>query len=163
MDLAAFLCFLPSHGRSRRKEEEVTVHMLFRKIVILSQNRYWAFGALLLWMGVIFSFSTLVGKETAGPPPLWYFIERKGAHVVEYAILTILAFHYFQLVFKQERFQKVLFLASVLALTYGVTDELHQFFVPFRGARFTDVAIDSGGILIASLGVLLFKKLKNRS
>lgn len=137
--------------------------MFFQKIVTLSQNRYWAFGALLFWMGVIFSFSTLVGKETAGPPPLWYFIERKGAHVVEYAVLTVLAFHYLQLVFKRERFQRVLLLACVLALTYGVTDELHQFFVPFRGARFTDVGIDGGGILIAGLGILLWKKLKNRS
>ncbi len=137
--------------------------MVFQKISLWWGNRYGAFCVLLFWMGVIFSFSTLVGKEVSGPPPLWYFIERKGAHVVEYAVLMILAFRYFERVFVQESFNRLLLLAGAFALMYGVTDELHQFFVPFRGARFTDVGIDAGGIILASLILLFWKQRKNRS
>lgn len=163
MDLVALLRPVSFDRRLRGKEEERIVCMFFQKIAVLSKNRYWAFGALLFWMGVIFSFSMLSGKETTGPTPLWYFIERKGAHVVEYGVLTILAFHYFQLVFTRERFQRVLVLASVWALAYGVTDELHQFFVPFRGAKFTDVGIDGVGIILAGLMIMLWTHIKNRS
>jgi VanZ family protein len=47
---------------------------------------------------------------------------------------------------------------------YATTDELHQFFVPFRGAKLTDVLIDGGGILLAVLGILFWRRVrKNRS
>lgn len=137
--------------------------MVFQKISLWWGNRYWAFVLLLVWMGVIFSFSMLSGKETSGPTPLWYFIERKGAHVIEYAFLMTLAFHYFQIVFKHESFRRVILLSGVFALTYGVTDELHQFFVPLRGARFMDVGIDSIGILFAGLFLFGMRQYKNRS
>lgn len=125
-------------------------------------SRAIAFVVLLLWMAVIFSFSMLSGKATVGPPPLWYFMERKGAHVVEYAILMLLSFHYFRLCFVRESFRKVVALAATFSLMYAATDELHQFFVPLRGARMTDVGIDGLGILLATL-LLFFWQKKNRS
>ncbi len=39
-------------------------------------------------------------------------------------------------------------LAFALALIYAASDEYHQSFVPGRGARITDVGIDSIGALI---------------
>ena len=114
-------------------------------------------------MGVIFSFSTLPGKETAGPPPLWYFIERKGAHVVEYAVLMLLAFHFFRRSFTRESLGRVLSVSATFALMYGATDELHQYFVPGRGAKLTDVLIDGGGIFLATAVLAFFMRNKNRS
>lgn len=114
-------------------------------------------------MAVIFAFSTLPGKETAGPPPLWYFIERKGAHVVEYAVLTVLAFRFFQLSFYRESLGRVLLLSALFALMYGATDELHQYFVPGRGSRFSDVVIDGLGVLLSAFLIVLFYRNKNRS
>lgn len=125
-------------------------------------SRFPAFVLLLAWMTVIFSFSMLSGKLTAGPPPLWYFIERKGAHVVEYAVLMVLSFQYFRLAFSRESFRWVLVLSAVFSLMYGVTDELHQFFVPLRGARMWDVGIDGIGILLAGILIALFQRNKNR-
>lgn len=116
----------------------------------------------LLWMSVIFLFSSFPGAATSGPPPLWYFIERKGAHVVEYAVLTVLLFRYFRLVFDRESFRRVLLLSCVLALAYATTDELHQFFVSYRGARLSDVAIDGAGVLLAGASLLLSRYMKNR-
>lgn len=128
----------------------------------LFRSRMIAFGMMLLWMGVIFAFSTLTGKETVGPPPLWYFLERKGAHVVEYALLMLFSFRYFRLCYGRESFKRVLVLAAGFALMYGATDELHQYFVPGRGARLTDVLIDGLGILLMSPLLSLWHKNKNR-
>lgn len=120
--------------------------------------------ALLLgWMAVIFFFSSLSGKQTAGPPPLWYFIERKGAHVFEYGLLMLLSFRYLLLSYRRESYNKILVVAALFSLMYGATDELHQFFVPLRGARFSDVLIDGLGILLMSLVLYLWYKNKNRS
>lgn len=126
-------------------------------------SRLLAFLTLLSWMAVIFFFSSLSGELTAGPPPLWYFLERKGAHVFEYGVLLILLFRYFSLTFFQESFIRVLSLSLGFALMYAATDELHQFFVPLRGAMISDVLIDGGGILLAILGIFYWKRLrKNR-
>ncbi len=134
--------------------------MLFQS---LYSSRILALILLLLWMAVIFGFSALSGKLTEGTPPLWYFIERKGAHVFEYAVLLLLSFHFFTLSFRRETFPRLLCFSVVFALAYAATDELHQFFVPFRGARLSDVLIDGLGILIASSMISFFRKTKNRS
>jgi VanZ family protein len=125
-------------------------------------SRVGALMVLLLWMAVIFSFSTLTGKATVGPPPLWYFLERKGAHVFEYAVLLFLSFRFFRLSFTQESLIRVLMVAALFSLAYGATDELHQFFVPLRGSKLSDVGIDGMGILIASLLVFFWHKKKHR-
>jgi VanZ family protein len=137
--------------------------MLMTRLGVFLSSRLGAFMLLLLWMGVIFGFSTLPGKETAGPPPLWYFIERKGAHVVEYAILMLLSFNFFRRSFTRESLSRVLLVSASFALMYGATDELHQYFVPGRGAKLTDVLIDGGGILLATSVLALFMRNKNRS
>lgn len=106
--------------------------------------------ALFLWMGVIFFFSSLSGVPTDFAPATWYIIERKSAHVFEYAVLTFLAFSFFSRVFKKESLPKVIFLAAVFSFMYGATDELHQFFVPYRGAKITDVLVDVLGIILTT-------------
>lgn len=135
--------------------------MLFRFLQAL-RSRQAAFWMMILWMGVIFSFSMLSGKETAGPPPLWYFLERKGAHVFEYAVLMILTFRYFFLSYTRESWAKILLLAAAFSLMYAATDELHQFFVPLRGARFSDVLIDGAGILLGSAALFFLMRNENR-
>lgn len=102
------------------------------------------------------------GRMTEGPPPLWYFLERKSAHVFEYAVLTILTFHYFRLSFLGETRMRIVVLAAFFSLMYGATDELHQFFVPLRGASMTDVAIDGIGVMVAAVLIFLFSPKKNR-
>lgn len=124
------------------------------------QVRITAFALLLFWMIVIFSFSMMSGKLTEGPPPLWYYLERKGAHVFEYALLMLLAFRYFRLTYVRESLGRILLLAASFSLMYGASDELHQFFVPLRGAQLSDVAIDGGGILLASLAIVLFRNFR---
>ena len=45
----------------------------------------------------------------------------------------------------------LIFLTIILAVLYGISDEVHQFFVPSRHFAFSDVMVNSCGILTASL------------
>lgn len=118
---------------------------------------------LLLWMVVIFSFSSLHGSAYPFDPTLAYYMERKGAHLVEYAVLMMLAVRFLYAIFPRETFLKVLLLAVVFSVTYGASDELHQFFVPYRGAKMSDVFIDSLGVLfVAGVYFLLYRRKKKK-
>ena len=105
-------------------------------------------------MGVIFFLSaqsTLpdLPKEPAGltlPPG-------KVAHVAVYAVLAALLV--FGLAAGRKPGWRALLLAFVGATLYGVTDELHQSFVPFRTPAWTDVALDSAGAALGAAGIAL--------
>lgn len=132
---------------------------MFRSLL---SSRGFIFLLLIFWMSVIFFFSSLSGKEAAGPPTLAYYLERKGAHVFEYAVLMFLSFRYLHLCFYRETISRLILSAGAFALMYGATDELHQYFVPLRGARMSDVLIDGLGILLAAIVIALFYRNKNR-
>jgi len=78
-------------------------------------------------------------------------------------VLTVLAVRFLYAIFLRETFSKVLLLATVFSITYGASDELHQFFVPYRGAKMSDVFIDSIGVLfIAGIYYVLYRKKKGK-
>lgn len=128
-----------------------------------------------LWMAVIFWFSSKVAKESdamsdgliakmtalfgfdlEGEALLefiskWQFLVRKAAHFAEYAVLGFLvanSFNSFGLFSKRWAF-----LPPAVSLLYAVSDEVHQYFVPGRACRFLDVSIDFCG---AAVGIGLF-------
>lgn len=114
---------------------------------------------LLFWMGVIFFFSSLPGSPNPFDPPLGYYLERKGAHVVEYAVLMALAVRFVFAFFPRETFSRILLLAGASSIAYAASDELHQFFVPYRGARMSDVLIDGTSVLfVACLYYLVYRR-----
>lgn len=76
------------------------------------------------------------------------FIVRKGAHLTEYAILTTLCFAMGTFGFQQP-WKSVLPFAVLGSAIFAVTDEIHQSFVPNRGASLVDVLIDITGALLA--------------
>ncbi len=120
---------------------------------------FWNGIALALWVGTIFFFSALEGSPYPFDPPLWYILERKGAHVFEYAVLTLLLTRFVTDCFPREPFRKVLAFSAVCALSFAASDELHQFFVPYRGAKISDVLIDSIGVFgMAGMLLLLWQK-----
>lgn len=107
----------------------------------------------LFWMGVIFAFSAYRGYAPhSGELPLEQWLLRKGAHVVEYFVLTFLLF---RVVWRNlEKRPALAFLATaIISLLYAISDEVHQSFVPLRQGRASDVAIDSIGI---ALGLLVW-------
>ena len=47
-------------------------------------------------------------------------------------------------------------IASLYVLAYGVSDEIHQYFVPGRTTEYMDVAADAaGGLLVATIVYLI--------
>lgn len=75
---------------------------------------------------------------------------RKTAHAAEYAVLGVLVAG----TFYDVRKRKWLCMAVpwIIGTVYAASDEIHQLFVPGRSGQFTDVMLDSAGVLA---GVLL--------
>jgi len=119
-----------------------------------SQNFVWRkhflryYLPLFVWLGVIWMFSAQEGLMVRGEPTLWFLLERKGAHVVEYFILAVLFFRVVGLWTKTLVDRTLWTLAWVVWM--ATLDETHQFFVPGREGKPSDVGIDMIG---ATLGV----------
>lgn len=130
----------------------------------------------ILLMILIFSFSNQTGNESSslsGQIVLWIqtnlhisipeVIIRKGAHMSEYAVLTISFIYGF---YKSELKQSQIYSLSLIAtFLYACTDEFHQLFIGGRAGQFTDVLIDtSGGILaIVLVYILSYFYIKRKS
>ena len=93
---------------------------------------------------------------------------RKTAHATEYAILGILLFAtLYPLDHRDAEMNKLIKRSRTgasftLGALYAASDEIHQLFVPGRSGQFTDVLIDSGGVLAGLLLALLFLRLAGR-
>jgi VanZ family protein len=100
---------------------------------------------------------------------------RKAAHATEYAILGMLLFATLRAAHPAERLSHGKFggisheikrsrtgASFTLGALYAASDEIHQLFVPGRSGQFTDVLIDSGGVLAGILLALLFLRLAGR-
>lgn len=124
---------------------------------------FWNALLLLSWMSVIFFFSSLAGSPDSFDPPFWYVLERKGAHVFEYMVLLFLFVRFMVSLLPREPFWKTLSISLASTFLFAVSDELHQFFVPYRGAKITDVGIDGiGMVCMAGILFLLWHRSKEK-
>jgi len=110
------------------------------------------YGPLILWMGVIFFLSSLEGSGGSGTLSLGQLVLRKGAHIIEYTVLTFLSYHVLLQVHGAD-IKKALVGAFGIALIYALSDEIHQVFVFGREGKLSDVGIDLIGIVF-TVGVL---------
>lgn len=109
---------------------------------------------LILWMGLIFflsSRSVLINFQNESGEKLFY----KTAHMLAFAGLAWLWWRVLSP--QREITWSSLTAALVLTALYGVSDEIHQFFVPGRHARAADVLFDSAGALAM---ILLIRRVK---
>lgn len=97
----------------------------------------------LLWMLLIFWWSSLPNLKTGEGPPHW--VLRKSAHLIEYAVLFLL----WRRAFNDQPYAKQL--AASIAFLYGISDEIHQLFVPTRAPKISDIFFDLGGIILGFL------------
>ena len=93
---------------------------------------------------LIFYASSIQNAEIVADPVADFGV-RKIVHFFVYFVLYILFF-------KATKNYKI---SLVLTILYGISDEIHQYFVPTRGAKVFDVVIDSLGALFAN--ILLWK------
>jgi VanZ family protein len=109
--------------------------------------RYW--GPVCAYAGVIFYLSSLSHPEEH--LPIVSHFSDKVLHAVEYAVFGALCFWALQGTLNVSWRPWAVPMAIVLASLYGVTDEFHQSFVPFRYSHVLDWVADTIG---AILGVL---------
>src|SRR5262249_29588180 len=80
---------------------------------------------------------------------------RKMGHLTEYAILTLLAVRAIQ--FGEPRLKpRAAIGAFFISVLYACSDEFHQRFVPGRTSSPRDIIIDSVGVTLVMLGILLW-------
>lgn len=109
---------------------------------------------LLLWLGLIFwlsSQSVLIEIENPVEDRLFY----KSSHVIAYAALAWLWWR--ALSPARSTDWPVLLASFGLAALYGITDEIHQLYVPGRHGRVSDVLFDASGALLM---ILLLRRIR---
>lgn len=99
-----------------------------------------------LYAAAIFLFSAM-----PRPPRVPGGLSDKWSHGLAYAGLTVLLIRALAGGAWRGVTARVCVAAAVIAALYGVTDELHQLFVPGRQADVLDVAADSIGATIAAV------------
>src|SRR3954469_12648857 len=104
----------------------------------------------LLWSAVIFGLSTIPGNNLPALPG-WWNVD-KLVHGVIYGVLGALCWRAGRVTFVRGRGHRVQVIAAMTCTAvYGITDELHQAFTPFRAPDPFDVIADALGGLLGAL------------
>ncbi len=101
----------------------------------------------LLVMGVIFAFSSLPSREI---PSLFAF-EDIVFHLLAYAILAYSFCQALNSTFSGLVMPQLIIYSIIFCVTYGISDEYHQLFVPGRCCSGFDISIDGLGGFFGSL------------
>ncbi|MBP9751390.1 MAG: VanZ family protein [Candidatus Moranbacteria bacterium] len=132
-------------------------------ILSFFREKHQALFLLVTWMCVIFVMSSFPGSSVRYEMSLPLLLERKGAHVFEFFVLTMLAYNAFCAFFPKDRSGSLLGLSGALSFLYAFLDETHQMFVPFREGKISDIGIDAIGIALFIVGYALWKGFRKTS
>ena len=117
---------------------------------------FWYWLPVALYAGMIFYLSAQSHPEEQLPSFLLKDVSDKVLHAVEYGILSLLCYRAFRLAAGPSVAHHAFVLAIVTASVYGITDEVHQFFVPFRESSWQDWVADTIGAAIGALSWRFF-------
>ena len=120
-----------------------------RQGVIVQVSWYWL--PVALYAGIIFYMSSQSHPEEQLPSFVLKDVSDKVLHAVEYAVLGGLCYRAFRWGVSGAVASYALLFAIVTASLYGVTDEVHQFFVPFRESSWLDWLADTAGATVGAL------------
>jgi VanZ family protein len=112
---------------------------------------YWV--PAVLWMGVIFFLSTLPESATPGRD----ILPDKVCHGGEYFILAFLILFALQRTTRAS-FSTAFWITLVWAVLYGLSDEIHQLYVPTRQFAIGDLLADVGGVVLLFLILWLLQR-----
>jgi VanZ family protein len=104
------------------------------------------------YMALIFYFSSLPHPDEDLPKVLFDTLGDKVLHVIEYAVLGCLCYRAFRITRRRFTAGNAVICAIIAASLYGGTDEVHQAFVSFRTADWTDWMADTAGGAIGAVG-----------
>ena len=111
---------------------------------------FWYWVPVVLYAGTIFYLSAQSHPEDDLPSFLFEDVSDKVLHAVEYAGLGGLCYRAFRWGVSGQVASHALLFAIVTASLYGITDEMHQLFVPFRESGWQDWLADTIGAVIGA-------------
>ncbi|HJR75593.1 MAG TPA: VanZ family protein [Nitrospiraceae bacterium] len=120
-------------------------HPVYSRLRVVA---YW--GPVCLYAAFIFYLSS----QSFFPDTLPSFVEKLGDkvhHMVAYGVFGLLWYRAFRFCGGRWAAARAVLLAVLASTLYGVTDELHQSFVPLREPDPWDVAADAIGAAVAVL------------
>lgn len=79
-------------------------------------------------------------------------------HLIEYAVLAFVLLHALRLTFRTHPMTPLLLSGIALTVCYGISDELHQAFVPGRVMSVFDLSADAVGASAVGLAWLLIQR-----
>lgn len=114
-----------------------------------------------LFSWVSFTYGdSVVSLETRSPASFVEFFIRKGAHVVVFGVLGILAFRLFNLFCA---YAKTVCLSMLIVAGYSIFDEFRQSLHPGRSGMIEDVVLNSfGGVIGISISLLFISYRKKQ-
>jgi len=124
-------------------------HRLKRLITI--EHTKLSFIVLILYCGLIFFLSSLSQIEL--PSSVINF--DKLLHISAYSVLGFLSYQTFINYKKESHTFISIIIPFVFSLLYGISDEIHQSFVPGRESDVYDVITDAIGIII---GIFIYRR-----
>jgi VanZ family protein len=100
-----------------------------------------------LCMGLIFYVSSIPGRNL----PVLFPSQDIVFHLLAYLLLAYFFSRALKKSFVNIRWHKIILFTVIFGVAYGVSDEIHQFFVPYRCVSGFDVFMDGIGSFIGSL------------
>ena len=123
----------------------------------MDQTTVSRFHKLFYYWSPVFVYCLLIFIQSSFPSPEqipdWSYFD-KFLHLVCYALLGALFFRAFNTSRIKENLNLLVMLSIFCSSLYGISDELHQYFVPYRCADIMDVLAD---ILGSVCGVYAYK------
>lgn len=110
----------------------------------------------LAWAAVLFIQSSIPNLSSPVKITKW---DDKWIHVVIYLPLGFLLMRSLQHVRPERPMRMLVLITFILGASYGISDELHQYFVPGRFSDWRDAAADAIGVFFGSVLYLrIFRK-----
>ncbi len=117
--------------------------------LLVIKQKIFLYFPVIVWCGLIFALSNRSTISTAESYAIDFAI-KKLAHFIEYFILGVFVY----------RATKNIWISILFCITYAISDEFHQSFIPGREPRGRDVIIDSLGSITA---VIAWNKLSQKT
>ena len=118
---------------------------------------YWL--PIILYAGFIYYLSSLsnpIDQIIPNGVLIYFDFEHFIYHIIEFGILSLLLYRALKTMNENPQTLSIL-----IAVSYSITDEMHQYFVPGRVSSVFDVAIDVFGIIAMQCIINIYNYIKN--
>lgn len=124
---------------------------------IIKSALYWlpAFS----YMALIFVLSSFPPPQAAREVPIYFNV--KLIHIIEYGVLNLLVYWAISRTSSMTYGWRASYSVAI-AVLYGLTDELHQVFVPGRSGQLIDIFANLIGCVSVQLGIFVCRMRSQR-